>query len=87
MQFINEQDDPPRRLSDLLQYSLETVLELAPELGSRDQGAHIQSDQLAVLQAVGNVARNNALGQALSNGGLAHARLADQHRVVLGVAG
>ena len=84
VQFIDEQDDPALGLGDLLQNGLETVLELAPELGSRDQGAHIQRDQLAVLQAVGDVARNDAMGQALSDGGLAHAGLADQDRVVLG---
>ena len=84
VQLVDEQDDPPLGLGDLLQDGLEPVLELAPELGSGDQGAHVQRDQLAVLQALGNVARDDALGQALDDGGLAHAGLADQDRVVLG---
>src|SRR5213076_2432447 len=40
----------------------------------------------AFLQAFGHVAAGDALGQALDDGGLAHARLADQDRVVLGAA-
>ena len=38
------------------------------------------------LQPLGHVAGHDALGQALDDGGLAHAGLADQHRVVLGAA-
>ena len=37
-------------------------------------------------QPLGDVALHDALGQALDDGRLAHARLADQHRVVLGAA-
>ncbi len=40
-----------------------------------------------VLQALGHVAAHDALCQALDDGGLADARLADQHRIVLGAAG
>ena len=39
------------------------------------------------FEALGHVAGDDALGQALDDGGLAHARLADQHRVVLGAPG
>ena len=38
------------------------------------------------LQRVGHVAGDDALGEALDDRRLAHARLADQHRVVLGAA-
>ena len=37
-----------------------------------------------VLEPLGHVAANDALGQPFDDGGLAHARLADQHGVVLG---
>ena len=86
VQLVDEQDDPPFRLRDLLEDGLEPLLELAAELGSGDQGAHVERDHLAVLQALGHVARNDPLGQALDDRRLAHARLADQHRVVLGPA-
>ena len=38
------------------------------------------------LQLIGHVAAHDALRQAFHDGGLADARLADQHRVVLGAA-
>ena len=40
----------------------------------------------AVAQRLGDVAGDDALGEALDDRGLADARLADQHRVVLGAA-
>jgi len=43
VQLIDEQDDPPLGLGDLFQNGLEPLLELAPELGSSDQGADIES--------------------------------------------
>ena len=49
-----------------------------------DQGAHVERDQPAVLQALGHVARDDPLGQPLDDRRLAHAGLADQDRVVLG---
>ena len=86
VQLVDEQDDPALRLGDLLEDGLEPLFELAAELGSGDQGAHVERDQPAVLQALGHVARDDALGQPLDDGGLAHAGLADQDRVVLGAA-
>ena len=59
---------------------------LAPELRAGDQAAHIQRENGLVLQTVGHVALDDALGQALGDGGLAHARFADEHRVVLALA-
>jgi hypothetical protein len=41
-------------------------------------------DDALVLEALGHVAAHDALGQALDDGGLAHAGGTDQHRVVLG---
>ncbi len=77
----------PSRAGDLLEHRLEPVLELAAVLGPGHQGAQVQGDHPLVLQPLGHVAVHDALGQALHDGGLAHARLADEHRVVLGAAG
>ena len=71
-------------LGDLLEHGLEAVLELAAVLGAGDQRAEVERDHALVLQALGHVAGDDALGQPFDDGGLAHARLADQHRVVLG---
>src|SRR5690606_3039941 len=55
-------------------------------LGPGHQRPHIQRDNLLVAQALRNVAVDNALAEAFGDGGLAHTRLTDQHRVVLGTA-
>jgi hypothetical protein len=44
----------------------------------------MSSEPFACCAGLGHVARDDALGQALDDGGLADAGLADQHRVVLG---
>ena len=87
VQLVDEEDDPSLGLGDVLENGLEPLFELAAELGARDQCAHVQRDQLAVLQALGDVAGDDPLGQALDDGRLADAGLADQDRVVLGPAG
>ncbi len=87
VQLVDEQDDLPLGRGDLLQHRLQAVLELAPVLGAGDEGAQIQRQDALVLQRLGHVAGRDALGDALHDGGLADARLADQHRVVLGPSG
>ena len=76
----------PSRLGDLLEDGLEAVLELAAVLGARDERAEVERDHLLVLQRLGHVALHHALGEALDDRGLADARLADQHGVVLRAA-
>ena len=66
---------------------LQPFLELAPELGPGHQPAHVQRHHPLVVQRVGNVVADDLAGQALGDGGLAHAGLADEHRVVLGAPG
>ena len=78
MQLVDEQDDPAFRLGHFLEHGLEPLFEFAAELGAGDQRAHVERDQPAVLQALGHVARDDALRQPLDDGRLAHARLADQ---------
>ena len=73
-----------RRLLHFLEHGLQPFLEFAAKLGARDQRAHVERDQAAVLEALRDVAGDDTLGQSLDYRGLAHARLADQHRVVLG---
>ena len=74
----------PSRVGDLLEHRLEPVLELAAVLGTRDQRADVERDHAAVAQRVGDVAGDDALGEALDDRGLADAGLADQDGVVLG---
>ena len=84
VQLVDEQDDLALRVLDLLEHGLEPLLELAAVLGAGDQRAKVERDDALVLESLGHVAAHDALGEALDDGGLAHARLADQHGVVLG---
>ena len=77
----------PFALGQLLHHRLEPLLELAPVLGAGQQQADVERHELAVRERLGHVAVHDPLGQPFDDGGLAHARLADQHRVVLGAAG
>src|SRR5690348_15076916 len=82
MQFVNEQDDV-RLLADLFEDLLDALLELATEHRASDYAAHAHRDDTRVAQGCGHVALSDAAGDALDDGGLADARLANQHRVVL----
>jgi hypothetical protein len=86
VQLVDEQDDLAFVLGQIVQHGLQALLELAAELGAGDQRAHVQRQHALAAQAFGHLAVDDALGQALDDGGLAHAGLADQHRVVLGAA-
>ena len=70
-----------------MQHGLEPLLELAAVLRAGDHRAQVEREQLLVLEAFGDVALDDALGDAFGDRGLADARLADQHGVVLGAAG
>ena len=86
VQLVDEQDDAAGGRLDLLEDGLEAVLELAAELGAGDERAEIERQDLLVLERLGDVAGGDALRDPLDDGGLADARIADQHRVVLGAA-
>ena len=78
---------PPSGRGHFLQHGLQPLLELAAIFRAGDQRAHVERQQFLVLQALGHVAVDDAQRQALDDGGLADAGLADQHRIVLGAAG
>ena len=80
--LVDDQDDVAA-LADLLDEALHAALKLAPELGPGHQGGEIQEEYLLVPELEGHVAIGDPLGQALGDGGLAHAGLADEAGVVL----
>ncbi len=87
VQLVDEQDDLAVRLGDLLEHGLQPLLELAAVLRAGHEGAQVEGDDALVLQALRHVAAHDALREALDDGGLADARLADEDRIVLGPAG
>ena len=76
----------PGGIGDFLEHGLEALLELAAVLGAGDQRAHVERDDLLVLETLGHVLADDALGEAFDDRRLADARLADEHRIVLGAA-
>ena len=87
VELVDEADDLAFALGDLPEHRLQAVLELAAVLRSRQHGADVEGDQALAAQPLGDVPGDDALGQALDDGGLADAGLADQHGIVLGAAG
>ena len=84
VQLVDEQDDAAVGRGDLLEHGLEALLELAPVLRARQQRAEVERPDAPLLQALGHVARDDALREPLDNRRLANARLPDQDGVVLG---
>ena len=70
-------------LAYLLDQALHPALELTAELRACHQRRQIQQIDLLLPQLERHLALDDPLGQALGDGGLAHARLADQAGVVL----
>ena len=86
VQLVDEGDHLALGVGDLLEHGLQPLLELAAVLGAGDHRTEVEADEPLVLEALGHVALDDAAGQALDDGGLADAGLADEHRVVLGAA-
>ena len=87
VELIDEQDDLAFGLLHFLEHGLQAVLELAAVLGTGDQRAHVELDEVAVAQRARHVAGHDTLGDALDDGRFTDTRLADEHRVVLGATG
>src|SRR5581483_9299420 len=68
---------------DLIQHLLDPLLKLAAVLGSGNHGGNTQLNQPFVAENVRHFAHDHSLGKAFHDGGLAHAGLTDQDRVVL----
>src|SRR4028118_336066 len=81
--LVDEQDDVAAG-ADLLEHLLEALLEVTAVARPGDEGAEVEGVELLVLQRLGHLALDDGLGQALDDGGLADAGLADEDGVVLG---
>ena len=86
VQLVDEEHDLALRRGDVFQHGLEALFEFTAILRTRDERAHVERDDALVLQSFGNVAPNDALGEALDDRRLTDARIADEHRIVLRAA-
>ena len=85
VQLVDEQDGVVR-VAQLLDDLLEPLLELAAVLRAGHERPDVEGQHALVEQDVRHVAGDDPVGQALGDGGLADARLADERRVVLRLA-
>ncbi len=83
VQLVDEEDDLALGGGDLLEHRLEPLLELAAVLRARDERTDVERPDALALEPRRHVAGHDPLGEPLGDRGLADARLADQHRVVL----
>ena len=65
---------------------LEALLEVPAKPRPREQGAGVEREDLGTLENVRHVVVEQARRQAFGERGFAHARVADEHRVVLAAA-
>ena len=86
VQLVDEEDDLALGVLDLGQDGLQPLLELAAVLRAGEQRADVERPDALALEALGHVAGDDPLGEALDDRGLADAGLADQDRVVLRAA-
>ena len=84
MQLVDEDDRLAGIGGDVLQHGLQPLLEFAAVLGAGEERRHVERQHALALERFGHLAVDDALREALDDRRLAHARLADQHRVVLG---
>ena len=84
VQLVDEDDRAALVGGDVLEHGLEALLELAAVLRAGEQRGHVERQHALVLERLGNLAVDDALRQPFDDRRLAHAGLADQHRVVLG---
>ena len=86
VQLVDEDDGAAFVLRQFLEDGLQALLEFAAILGAGKQRRHVQAQDPLALERLGHFLVDDALGEAFDDRGLAHAGLADQHRIVLGPA-
>ena len=84
VQFINKNNGLALILRQVFEHVFQALFELAPELGTGQQRGHVQRQHALAFERIRHLPGHDALGQALHDGGFPDARLADEHRVVLG---
>ena len=83
VQLVNEQNDLSVGFGDFLQHRFQPVFEFAAVFRAGDQRRKIERNDALRLQHFGHVAGNDAACKAFDDRRFAHARLADQHRIIL----
>ena len=85
MQLVDEENDIFLAL-DLFNDVLHTLLKIAAILAARDKTAHVNIDDLFILEQLRHLAGNDALRQSFSDRRFTDARLANEHWIVFRAA-
>ena len=85
MQLINEENDAAVAF-DLVNESLDALFKLAAVLRTGDHARKVKRQKTLVHQLLRHIGKHDLLGKSFGDGRLAHARLADEHGVVLRAA-
>ncbi len=83
VQLVDEENDLPIGFCHFLENRLEPFFKLTAEARPGNQGAHIESNDPFRFQVFGHVSLDDTVSDAFSDGGLAHARITNEHRIVL----
>ena len=86
VQLVDEENDLSLRVFDFFQNGFEAVFKFAAIFCAGEHGAEIERNHALVLQSFRHVAGDDSLGEAFDDGGLADARLADEHRIIFRAA-
>ena len=81
VQLVDEQDGV-LGAADLVHHGLDPLFELSAVLRAGDHHGQVEHHDAAIQQQLGDVPLDYPLGESLDDGRLAHAGLAQQHRVV-----
>ena len=82
MDLVDKQDGLGAR-TQRFDDRLESLLEIPPESRAGEERSRVEREHLCVLQGFLNVGFRQTRRQTLRHRRLAHARIADEHRVVL----
>ena len=85
MQLVNKTMISPADSAISFENGLQPLLKLTAIFGSRHHAAQVERDQLRFFSPPARH-RARSAQPTLGDGGLAHARLANQHRIILGAA-
>ncbi len=84
VQLVDEDDRAAFVGGDVLEHRFQPFLEFAAIFGAGEQRRHVEREHALVLERLRHFAVDDALREPFDDRGLADARLADQHRIVLG---
>ena len=86
VEFVDKKDHLAFAGDDFFEKGLEAVLKFAAEFRACDHRADIHRDEAFVFEGFGDIARDDAAGEAFDDGGLADAGFADENGVVFRTA-